>query len=218
MFTIIDLTQPLSPTTPSYPGDTLVYHAETAPIEGSNGVVTRLAQFDLHAGTHIDAPRHFAPTGSDIAAVPLQLLPMRVVHVSERPIDAAAVPERCEGLAILFHTGWECYAGTPQYFSEFPFLTEAAAALLVDRSAALVGVDSPSVDDHADPMEYPAHGALCGAGIPIVEGLVNLKAIPTTDTPPVYFVAFPLPFDGLEASPVRAVAVIGMPSVNRARL
>ena len=211
VFTVIDLTQPLSPATRSYPGDAAAYRAYTTRIEGSGGVVTHLVRFDLHSGTHMDAPRHFAPSGSDIAAVPLRVLPMHVVHVHERRIDTTAVPEICEGSAILFHTGWERHAGTSQYFSGFPFLTEAAAQLLVDRNAALVGLDSPSADDRTDSAVYPAHDTLCGAGIPIVEGLVNLKAIPFADDAPVYFAAFPLPFEGLEACPVRAVAIVGRP-------
>ena len=207
MFEIIDLTQPLPQEAHSYPGDDLAYRAETTPIVNASGVVTRLVQYELHSGTHMDAPLHFAPNGIDIANVPLRILPAHVVTVGARRIDTTDVPDVCKGLAILFHTGWDRHVGQTAYFSDYPFLTAAAAQLLVDRNAALVGLDTPSVDDRTDSAWYPAHRTLCAAGVPIVEGLVNLQAVLNASRS-LYFAAFPIPFGGIEASPVRAVAFV----------
>lgn len=204
---IIDLTQPLSAETLSYPGERTAYRAETTPIEGAGGVVTRLLSLEMHSGTHLDAPLHFAENAPDVAALPLRLLPTRVVSSRGRRIEASDVPEDCCGRAVLFHTGWSRYAGTPRYFSDYPFLTATAAQRLVDRSVALVGLDTPSVDDRTNSAEYPAHQILCGADVPIVEGLIHLEAIPTSGRP-AYFAASPIPLAGIEASPVRAVVLV----------
>jgi kynurenine formamidase len=54
----------------------------------------------------------------------------------------------------------------------------------------------------------PSHRILLGAGIPIVEGLCNLSELP--DTPGiVWFAAFAMKLEGVDGSPVRAVAFTG---------
>jgi len=113
-----------------------------------------------------------------------------------------------EGKAVLFSTGWEKGAGTKEFFEGFPVLSGALAERLVTQKVALVGLDSPSVD--ATSGDYPVHRILLSAGIPIVEGLVNLTAlIPHIETGScVRLAAFPLRIRGLEGSPVRAVAII----------
>jgi len=86
-------------------------------------------------------------------------------------------------------------------------LSEALAEQLVTQKVALVGLDSPSVD--AASGNYPVHRTLLAAGIPIVEGLVNLPSlIPHIEGGgKVRLAAFPLRIQGLEGSPVRAAAL-----------
>ena len=52
-----------------------------------------------------------------------------------------------EGKAVLVHTGWDRHWRTEAYFDDHPFLTAEAAQLLVNRGAALVGIDSHNIDD-----------------------------------------------------------------------
>ena len=207
MFTIIDLTQTLSPESLSYPGDVPAWTAERVAIGSPVATVTRFSGFDPHAGTHMDAPLHFAPEGVDVSALPLRLYSAVVVSIDGSRIEADSIPADCTGRAVLFSTGWESRAGTPGYYEGFPSITGDAARLLVDRGAGLVGLDSPSVDSGAEHPTYPAHEALCGAGLPIVEGLVNLRALLSV-TGEVLFAAFPLKLDGIDGSPVRAAALI----------
>src|SRR5262249_28292174 len=49
------------------------------------------------------------------------------------------------------HTGWDRYWGTDRYGTKNPFLTAAAADWLVERQAALVGIDSVNIDDTSGP-------------------------------------------------------------------
>jgi kynurenine formamidase len=82
------------------------------------------------------------------------------------------------------------------------------AQALVAHDVAIVGLDSSSADPAVS--DYPAHRILLAAGIPILEGLVNLPAlIPHLQAGhTVRLAAFPLRIQGLEGSPVRAVAIV----------
>ncbi len=208
MFDIIDLSQQLTSKSLSYPGTVPAWISHRRDLSCDQATLTRFSDLDPHGGTHMDAPLHFAPGGIGIGAVPLRLYPVRVVPVTTSLIEADAVPADCADCAVLFSTGWERHAGTPGYFKGFPYLTSDAARCLVGRHAGLVGLDTPSVD--GAPVEdppFPAHTALCGAGIPIVEGLVNLPALLPLPGK-ILFAAFPIKLGGIEASPVRAVALV----------
>src|SRR6185436_579115 len=81
------------------------------------------------------------------------------------------------GAAVLVDTGWARHFGTPAYGSGHPFLTRAAAELLVERKAVLVGIDSLNIDDTAT-GERPVHSSLLERDVRIVEHLVNLEQLP----------------------------------------
>jgi len=207
MYTLIDLTQTLDASSLSYPGTAPAWTAERVDLGDSLTTLTRFSRFDPHGGTHLDAPLHFAPDGRDVGSLPLELYPAILVSVSGGRIEADAIPARCAGCAVLFATGWERRAGTRDYYDGFPHFTADAARRLVDRRVGLVGLDTPSVDARDGAAGYPAHETLCGAGVPIVEGLVNLRALRAVESE-VLFAAFPLKLRGIEASPVRAVALV----------
>jgi kynurenine formamidase len=207
MYSLIDLTQTLTDESLSYPGAVPAWTAERSEIGCPGATVTRFSVFDPHAGTHLDAPLHFAPDGADLAELPLHLYPAIVIRVDGSRVEAVSVPDDCAGHAVLFSTGWESRAGTSGYFESFPSIAPEAAQCLVDRRVGLVGVDSPSVDSGAEHPSYPAHKILCGAGVPIVEGLVNLRPLLSVDGE-LLFAAFPLKLAGVEGSPVRAVALV----------
>jgi len=202
---VIDLTRPISTETLSYPGGSRALEVTTVDCGVFGMIVSRLSLLDLHAATHIDAPLHFVPDGSDVADLPLRLLPLRLIRGSTT-IEPSDIPDDIAGQAVLFASGWELPPETPAYFESFPFLTEGAAAALAERGAALVGVESPSVDPAGASHDYRAHRILLGAGIPIVEGLCNLDRL-NADTR-YWFGAFGLPIRGAEASPVRAIAIV----------
>jgi len=207
VFTLIDLTQTLSAESLSYPGTVPAWTAERLEIEDPKVTVTRFSGFEAHAGTHLDAPLHFAPGGQDVADLPLRLLRAIVVPIDGTRIGVASVPADCAGCAVLLSTGWEDRAGTRAYYEGFPSMTPEAAALLVDRGVALVGLDGPSVDGADAAPAHPVHDILCGAGVPIVEGLVNLRTLLSMQGE-ILFAAFPLKLRGIEGSPVRAVALV----------
>jgi arylformamidase len=163
-----------------------------------------------NTGTYVDAPFHRYPNGNDISALPLPALAdldgvvIRVAQRQERAIDASCfrgLP--LAGKAVLVHTGWSRHWRTEQYGREHPFLTEDAAAYLLEASVALVGIDSLNIDDTADGRR-PVHTMLLRAEVPIVEHLNNLESLPSRG---FRFFAVPPKVAGLGSFPVRAFAI-----------
>ncbi|HKQ53610.1 MAG TPA: cyclase family protein [Pyrinomonadaceae bacterium] len=163
-----------------------------------------------NTGTYLDSPFHRYEDGDDLSALQLPSLADLdgvVVHAVDgvRAQDASLFRGlKVEGRAVLVHTGWAAHWGTEQYFDNHPFLTRDAAQLLMDSGAALVGIDSYNIDDTADTTR-PAHSILLGAGIPIVEHLCNLEALPDRG---FKFFAVPVKVKGMGTFPVRAFGLI----------
>jgi kynurenine formamidase len=106
--------------------------------------------------------------------------------------------------AVLVMTGWDTHWGTPAYFHGHPYLTHDAVEYLLQVHPRLVGIDSLNIDDTSDGSR-PAHTLLLGAGIPIVEHLCHLAALPTSG---FRFHAAPVKIHGLGTFPVRAYGVV----------
>ncbi len=175
------------------------------------GTEFNIARIEMVAntGTYIDVPYHRYRAGDDLAAVSLDRIAdlpgivVRVAGMRDRAIDwMQFVVSDVSGKAVLVHTGWDTHWRTDQYFEGHPFLTEAAAIYLRDRGAALVGIDSLNIDDTAAGTR-PVHTTLLGAGIPIVEHMTNLGALPVDG---FRFSAAPPKVKGMGTFPVRAQA------------
>jgi arylformamidase len=197
-------------TYPGLPGPVVSTHRERTEI--SPGVSFHIGRIDLVAntGTYVDAPFHYHADGADLATLPLERLvdvPAVLVPAYGRPVLDAEVfgePDRLWGKAVLVHTGWSRHWGTEQYGTGSPYLTADAARLLVEANIALLGVDALNVDDVGDPTR-PVHDSLLRNGIPILEHLTNLAALPADG---FRLTALPAPVRGLGSFPVRAVAVL----------
>jgi kynurenine formamidase len=170
-----------------------------------------------HAGTHLDAPRHFWEPGKALDALALEkcMGPARVVDLTFlKPRElitvahlASYADEIGPGTRLLFKTGWSARADLPDYRTHFPRVSLPLAEWLAEREIALLGVEPPSVADMGDREELIAvHQALLKAQIVIVEGLANLEAL---EGPEVTFIALPLKLEGIDGSPVRAIAIEG---------
>jgi kynurenine formamidase len=197
-------------TYPGLPAPVVSTHRERTEI--SPGVSFHIGRIDLVAntGTYVDAPFHYHSDGPDVAALPLErLVDVPAVRVSAHGVpvigpDVLGEPDRLWGKAVLVHTGWSRHWGTERYGTGSPYLTADAARLLVEANVALLGVDALNVDDTADPVR-PVHDTLLASGIPILEHLTNLSALPDDG---FRLTALPAPVRGLGSFPVRAVAVL----------
>lgn len=175
------------------------------------GVTFHIGRIDMIAntGTYVDAPFHRYADGVDLSGLPLE----RVADVDGVLVDATGVHAIDEarlaevvfaGKAVLLRTGFSRHWGTPDYSGDCPHVTAGAAAALVSGGAAIVGIDSLNIDATTDP-ERPVHTALLRAGIPIVEHLTNLEALPAGG---FRFFAAPPMIRDMGTFPVRAFAVV----------
>ncbi|MFI5926793.1 cyclase family protein [Micromonospora sp. NPDC051543] len=205
-------------TLPGWPGpritDWLTYAASRERY--APGTEFHVARIDLIAntGTYVDTPAHRWAGRDDLTGVPLDRLadlPGVVVRV---PADTRAVdrlmlaPYEVTGRAVLLHTGWDAHFGAERYAApEAPYLSEDGARALADAGAALVGIDSINIDDMTPAANgvRPAHSILLAAGIPVVEHLTGLDALPPTG---FRFTAAPPMVAGMGTFPVRAFAVV----------
>ncbi|MGH3736928.1 MAG: cyclase family protein [Micromonosporaceae bacterium] len=213
---LVELSHVIRPgmvTYPGLPGPTLTPYLtrEASREHYAEGTEFAIDQLTLlgNTGTYLDAPSHRYADGDDLSAIGLERtadLPAVVVRVGgghSRGIDVGLLAAlEVAGAAVLLHTGDDARFGTDSYAERPHFLTRAGAAWLVERGAALVGIDAVNLDDTAD-GERPAHTLLLAAGIPVVEHLTGLHQLPPTGA---RFTAVPLRVAGLCSIPVRAFA------------
>jgi arylformamidase len=176
----------------------------------AEGTEFQIGRIDMVAntGTYLDTPFHRYADGADLSQVPLaQLaaLPGMMVVTNATAIDADSFAGLdVQGKAVLIHSGWDQHWRTDRYFSGHPYLTADAATALRDGGAAMVGIDSHNIDDVSG-NSRPVHSILLAAGIPIVEHMTGLGALPATG---FTFFATPPRVHGMGTFPVRAFAQI----------
>ncbi len=165
-----------------------------------------------HVGTHVEVPLHFYADGKDTAALPLDLfmgpairLDFRHKQVNE-PItlaDFQAAGDIQPGDHVIMWQGREQQYRTPASHDR-PYVTEEAIAwLLDDRMVRLLGTDSSGFEVRGVPG-HPNHTRWFAHDAAVLECLANLGAIQNQR---FYLVALPLPVKGLDACPVRAIAI-----------
>jgi arylformamidase len=193
---IIDISGPIGPDTPVWPGDPPVLVEPVARVrDGDPADVSRLV-LGTHTGTHVDPPAHFFPGTATVDALPLEVLlgPAVVADLTAGgPIDAAALAS----IALP--------AGTTRLLlktlGDAGAVTADGARWLVDLGLQLVGADTLSIEPATE--HYPVHHILLGAGVVIVEGL-DLSAA-TAGT--YELVCLPLRIAGGDGAPARAVLI-----------
>jgi len=197
----IDISYPIENGIPQWPGDLPIRISRICEIGPNSFAQVSKLDFVSHFMTHVDSPRHFIADGETIEAVSLDRWSgdAVVVAVDGDSIEERHIPSNCAGLCVLFKTrNWELFQHRT-FQENYVCLTGQAAQALADRGAKLVGVDYMSVDPYSK-SEFPAHYALLGNGITILES-VDLRHI----EPGEYeLVAFPLKIVGCDGSPVRA--------------
>jgi kynurenine formamidase len=216
MARLVDLSHTVEHGLVTYPGlpapriDAFLTHEQSRDRYAA-GTEFHIGRIEMVAntGTYLDAPFHRFREGPDVAALPLERiadLPGVVVDGGrERRVGPERLPDTdLRGRAVLVRTGWSRHWGQVAYFDDSPFLDPALGAALVARGAALVGIDSLNVDDTLDGTR-PVHTALLAAGIPIVEHLTGLDALPAQG---FRFFAVPVKVRGFGTFPVRAFAVV----------
>jgi arylformamidase len=179
---------------------------------GAEGDIMSTVYLWSHVGTHVEAPLHFLADGADTAAIPLERLfgPAVVVDFRHKAVNEPIGRDELEaagpievGDGVLVMTGREDQYRTAASHDR-PYLTEDAVRWLVeDRRIACLGTDSSGFEvrgvDH-----HPNHRLLNRAGVPVLECLRGLTELRSRR---ILLIALPWPVHGLDACPVRAIAI-----------
>ena len=201
---IWDISSPLHPGSPVFPGDTAYRQDWTATIAPGCPVNVSVLTLSPHVGSHADAPLHYDAQGEPVGALDLQpyLGPCRVIHaigcgplIEWRQL-AHAVQDLPPRLLVRTYQRMPVDRWDPALSA---FAVETLERL-ADLGVLLVGIDSASIDP-ADSKTLPSHQLIRQRGLRVLENLV-LDAVPEGD---YELIALPLKLMLADASPVRAV-------------
>lgn len=209
---IIDLTHIIEPTAPEEQRKFVVHkHDALEEIPGKErpeGEWYIMSDVELmdHVGTHIEVPYHCLKEGADLAQVSLERLIGEAVILDLRNAEAegGVTLEQVQAAASAsggIHKGdiVFCAMGKTGYF------TTEALQWIVDQGIKLMGVDSGGVElAHDTTHANVNHLLLFRAGIPLIENLAHMDRL-TEKRVQIY--ALPVPVKGLDAFPLRVVAI-----------
>ena len=201
---LIDISQVLHAGVPVWPGEPSFAYERLAQIDAACPVNTGRLTLSTHAGTHADAPRHYAAAGLDSADTALDAYVGRCVVLDMRharsvieqgdldwPLVAGEQRVLLRTYAQFPHAAWD---------SAFTAVSAAVIARLGQAGVHLVGTDAPSLDPQ-DSKTMDAHQAILRHDMRILEGLV----LDHVEPGPYELIALPLRIAGSDSSPVRAV-------------
>ena len=210
---IIDLTHVLLPGQEQY---TVEIKQRGKLRETPTGDIMHDVYMWSHSGTHVEVSLHFYAGGKDTSDFPLETFVGPAIRLDFRhrqlnePItveDFKKAGDIRTGDIVIMWQGRESQYRTKESHNR-PYVTnEAALWLANDRKIRLLGTDSSGFEVRGVP-NHPNHHLFFKAGtdIPVVECLRNLGAIPTQR---FFFSGAPIPCKGLDASPIRAMALVG---------
>ena len=199
-----DISPPVQPGAPVFPGDTPFAQQWAATISPGCPVNVSTLTLSPHVGAHADAPLHYDPHGVAVGALDLEpyLGRCRVVHAIARGplVTWQHIAHAMHDLPprVLVRT----YAQAPvdRWDALLAGFAPETIEILADRGVLLVGIDTASIDP-ADSKTLDSHQVIRRRGVRVLENLV-LDAVPEGD---YELIALPLKLMAADASPVRAV-------------
>ncbi|HUL67994.1 MAG TPA: arylformamidase [Burkholderiaceae bacterium] len=200
---IWDISPSVAPGFPVFPGDTPFTTRWTWVLGPGCPVNVSEITLSPHTGAHTDAPLHYDDAGASIGEVALDayLGPCRVLHaIGVRPlVEPAHLVHRLDGTPprVLIRT---CQAAPATWDSEFTAIAPATVEVLHDRGVRLIGIDTPSLDPEQS-KSLDSHQVVRRHRMAILEGIV----LDEVDEGDYELIALPLKWQGLDASPVRAI-------------
>lgn len=215
---IIDLTHVLLPGQEQY---TVELKQRGTPRTNPTGDIMHDVYMWSHSGTHVEVSLHFYSGGKDTSDFPPDTFVGPAIRLDftrkqvNEPItieDFKAAGDIRVGDRVFMWQGRDHQYRTPKSHDR-PYVTaEAAEWLALDRKIRVLGTDSSGFEVRGV-KTHPNHHLFFKAGvdIPVIECLRNLGAIPTQR---FFFSGAPIPCKGLDASPIRALALVGGPFTN----
>lgn len=204
------------------------WHAKLYPFHtfADSCFMHQFLDLNLHGFTHVDALLHFTPGALSIDQMPLdkymgEAAIVDLSHLGENDsVTAAELEKHAQHVKaddiVLLRTDWplKCDYMSREFWTKAPYTARDACEWLLERKVKAVGEDYPpdyvvrhkAVDpQYKDKAEdQTTHDVLLRQGIGLIEYLCNLHLI-TKER--VQFMALPLPIEGGDGSPVRAIAI-----------
>ena len=189
---------------PVFPGD------EKPSLKGEYDTNSDISHYSVstgtHVGTHMDGPLHMVKGGKKLSEIDPERFIANgyVIDVrgkAEIEVDVLHGKDIKEGDCVLFCTGFSKDFRNPNYFENYPVLTEELAKKLVELKVTFVGTDACGPDT----SPYTIHRILLPNEILILENLTNLEKLLNVSKFEV--IALPTKFDA-DSAPVRVIAKI----------
>lgn len=222
-YELVDLTHPLTATTPSWDNACGFKHTTILDYaDCTSEVKFRVQGINMPAGigTHMDAPAHCDSQGKTVEAIPLKdcIASCVVIDISEKAhetylcsvqdildFEKQYQPIQSRDFVII-HTGWSRYFSSPLQYQnnfQFPALSKEVAELLIDRDIVGLGIDTLGPDTAES--GYPVHQIILGQGKYLVENVANADLLPPVGS---YILIAPLPVSGGTEAPIRLIGFI----------
>ena len=225
---VVHLSHVVAADIPRWPDDPAP-RFEIVAERATHGYFLRRLTIGEHSATHVNAPLSFRSGAAAIDAyaaqslvAPAVLLDVRAAAARDAdylasPADLAAweaVHGRLPaGSVVLLHTGWASRWNDPAAFlnagsdgrMHFPGISPALAdALVAERAAAGVGIDTHGVDGGLD-GRFRVNARLLDSTRLVLENLANLEQLPPTGSTLVVGV---LRLQGGSGSPAAVLALV----------
>ncbi len=177
----IDVTAPLHAGTPHWPDQPDVKLERMVSMDDGAVCNVSMLHMSVHTGTHMDAPLHFVANGIGMDQMPLEATigPCRVVEIKDKEsikVKHLKPLKLREGERLLIKTinSKRCWNDS-KFYEDFVYISQDAAAYMVEHGIMTVGVDYLSVGGFfKDGIE--THHHLLRACVWIIEGL-NLSKV-----------------------------------------
>jgi arylformamidase len=204
MAQIYDITPKISPKLGVFPGDQTFERKVAMSFAQGHHLDLSALLLSAHIGAHADAPSHYAAKGMTMEQRSLglymgkaQVVRIRNIKRGER-VGMQHLSAKISAPRVLFYTG--SFPDPDKWNSDFCSLSPELLEHLARQKVRLVGIDTPSVDPE-DSKALESHQVLFKHDFAVLEGLVLEKVPEGLFT----LIALPLPIEGGDASPVRAV-------------
>ncbi|VEF46844.1 cyclase family protein [Bacillus freudenreichii] len=184
-----------------------------------------------HAGTHMDATKHFNPDGLYTDEVPLDAFygEACILDLSHMEAHADVTIEDIEKAAeraqvnledyhiVLLKTERDKLYGTPEYFRDLLNILPETIEWMINKGMVTLGVDMVTIEldryiHDPDsglapnaPERYPAHCLMKKYEWYMIENMTGLSEIPGTTCK---FAGFPIKIGKGSGAPMRAVAIV----------
>jgi len=209
---VIDLTHPITPDMPVYPGTEKPVFTPANSYEKDGFKETKISMF-THTGTHMDPPAHLYAGRTTLDQFPIdqfigRALVIDVRHLKEgekitmKEIEKyASLPEKADFL--LFNLGWDKKWGTDAYFGDYPCVDDEVLSYIMNGNFKGIGFDVIGLDPISD-VNLIRHNRLFKEKD--IVNIENLKNLDLCGNNLFNFSCFPLNIADSDGSPIRAVA------------